>query len=822
MPCASCFHCGEPVPEGSRISARVGAQTHAVCCIGCKAAAEWIDTLGLADYYRLRDAPAERPVPVADFIAWDRPQLQRMYVRKIAGGEAEICVLVEGLRCAACSWLIERALRGVPGVREIDVNPGPRQLRLVWMPAVIALSDILRRLAQLGYTPHPLDSQALDMLGRHESRTAMKRLIVAGLGSMQAMMYAVALYAGTFDGMDPATRDFFRWLGLLVTTPVVFYSAQPFFNGAWRELRARGLGMDTAIAFAVALIYLASVYETARGGASVYFDSASMFVFLLLGGRYLEMRGRQRATDVVDALARMQPALAQRRTPSGALETVGVHELNEGDIVVVAAGSAVPADGILLDGGCEVDESLLTGESRSRARRHGDTLIAGSVMHTGPIELHVSRIGADTVLSSIVRLVGRAHSERPQSARLGDRIATHFVAGVLVLAIATAIAWMWIDPSRAFAASLAVLVVSCPCAFALSVPIVHARATAALARMGVLVLKPNALEKLARIDHVVFDKTGTLTKNRLELAGVTSCGAQSSAHCMRIAAQLEDASNHPLGAAIRAVASISSADSDTVCRNLRTFNGAGVEGDIDGRRYRIGRPDFALSLSGNSPQLADDDSVILADHLGALARFTFRETIRDGAAEAVGKLRERNIALTILSGDSRSRVSAVAARLGISDFRARLCPEEKLRALQTLRTKGATVCMVGDGINDAPVLAGADIAIALGSGAQLAQFSADIVLASDEIGAVADARALAVRTMNVLRQNLYWAFAYNFSCIPLAAMGYIPPWLAAIGMSASSLLVVLNALRIAPPARDARPSVETRTITLSPAAPIPA
>jgi len=415
---AACFHCNEAIPEGAALIARVAAQSLEVCCIGCKAAAEWIDALGLGEYYRLRDVPAERPASEQNnFLAWDRPQLQRLYVRKLADEAAEVCLLVEGIRCTACSWLIERALRGVPGVVDIEVNPGAKQVRLAWAPGKIALSDLLLRLSRLGYVPHPLDAQALDMVNRRESRLAMKRLIVAGLGMMQAMMYAVTLYAGAFEGMNPSTRDFFRWLGLLVTTPVVFYAAQPFFAGAWRELRARSLGMDVAIAAAVALIYAASVYETVRGGASVYFDSASMFVFLLLGGRYLEMRGRQRATDVVDALARMQPALAQRRTPMGSLETIGVHELSEGDIVAIAAGATVPADGVLLDASCAVDESLLTGESSARMRARGDTLVAGSVMRSGPVELRVTHIGADTVLSAIVRLVGRAQTGRPRTVR---------------------------------------------------------------------------------------------------------------------------------------------------------------------------------------------------------------------------------------------------------------------------------------------------------------------------------------------------------------------------------------------------------------------
>ncbi len=415
---ATCFHCAEPIEDGVRLFARVGAQEHAVCCIGCQAAAEWINGLGLQDYYRLRDTPAVKAATLQSYAAWDRPQLQRLYVRHGANGIDEICVLVEGLRCSACSWLIERALRDVNGVTDVAVNAAAKRLTLNWRSDTIALSAILLRLARLGYVPHPLNASALDALARDEQRLALKRLVVAGLGMMQSMMYAIALYAGAFDGMNPETRDFFRWLGLLVTTPVILYAGVPFFVGAWRELRTRTLGMDTPVAIAVSLVYVASLVETIMQGANVYFDSASMFIFLLLGARYVEMHARFRAADVADALARLQPPLAQRRLASGMIETVGVHELNAGDLIVVAAGDAIPADGTLLSAQCSVDESLLTGESEPCLRRHGDALIAGSVTRTGPIELCVDRIGADTVLSSIVRLVTRAQEQRPHWAQI--------------------------------------------------------------------------------------------------------------------------------------------------------------------------------------------------------------------------------------------------------------------------------------------------------------------------------------------------------------------------------------------------------------------
>jgi Cu2+-exporting ATPase len=769
--------------------ARVAGQSQPVCCIGCQAACEWIGGLGLADYYRMRETTAPRATAAVDLSVWDRDELQRLYVHHRADGSAESSVLIEGLRCAACSWLIEHALSAVAGVRDVSVNVVGKRARIVWQPDVVALSTILGALARLGYAPHPLDAKSLDDVATREQRDALKRLGVAGLGMMQAMMFAIVLYAGDLEGIDHPTRDFFRWIGLLVTIPVVFYAALPFFRGARREWRARRPGMDTPVALALALVFVASAIETARGGAHVYFDSASMFVFLLLGGRYLEMRTRHRAADVVDALARLQPAIAQRRCASGAIESIGVHELRIGDCVLVADGATVPADGILLSALCRVDESLLSGESKAVRRQRGERMIAGSVVSGGPVEIHVERLGAATMLSAIVRLAGQAQQQRPLWATYGERVAGYFVIALLCAAMATALAWWVVDPSRAFSATLAVLVVACPCAFALSVPAALARALAVLARRGVLVLKANAVENLARVDQFVFDKTGTLTNRSIELIAVAPLAQRSADECLAIAAQLETGSTHPLAQALRAAAHAPMA---SAAANLRGTAGAGIEGDIDGEHFRLGTTAFALGKR----LLADADEIVLADDSGALAAFAFREHIRAEAAAALAALHAQGAGIEILSGDSAARVADVAQRLGVATFHARANPARKLARLRQLREHGHFVGVVGDGINDAPVLAGADLAIALGSGADLAQAHADIVLANDRLDALVAARAIAAKTLRVMRQNIIWAIVYNAATVPLAAAGWIPPWAAAIGMSLSSLAVVLNSLRI--------------------------
>lgn len=788
MPASTCFHCGEPVVAGATLVARVGDAQHAVCCIGCRAAAEWIASLGLQDYYRLRDTAPPRAAAVGDYSAWDRPQLQRLYVHHRDDGDAEVGVLLEGLRCSACSWLIDRALSAMGGVREIGVSVPGKRVRIVWQPHRVSLSALLGAVAQLGYVPHPLDRKSLSDVVEREQRAALKRLLVAGLGMMQAMMFAIVLYAGAIEGIETSTRDFFRWIGLLVTIPVVFYSARPFFDGAWRELRARQPGMDTPVAFAVSLVFIASIVETLRGGAQVYFDSASMFVFLLLGGRYLEMRARHRATDVVDALARLQPAVAQRVGANGALEHVGVHEVQIGDCVVVGDGATVPADGELASAECRVDESLLSGESTALVRRRGDRLIAGSIVVDGPAQMRVTRVGADTTLSAIVRLIGRAQQQRPRWARYGDRAAAWFVSGLLVVTAITAAAWLVVDPGRAFAASLAVLVVACPCAFALAVPAALARSLTVLAQRGILVLTPNAIESLIRANHFVFDKTGTLSERSLEVAASAALGQVPVERCLEIAARLETGNTHPIANALRAAAGYAG---PAHAENLRKVAGGGVEGDIDGRRYRLGRPQFALTAD-----VPDSDSIVLADSDGVVAQFELREVLREDAALTVAGLRAAGAGIEILSGDSPARVAAAAARLGVGQFDARVSPEQKLARLAHLRAAGRNVAVIGDGVNDAPALAGADLAVAVGGGAELAKSSADIVLAGDRLIGLIQARRVALATLRIMRQNLAWSVVYNVAAVPLAAIGWVPPWLAAIGMSLSSLAVIVNSLRI--------------------------
>ena len=812
----NCWHCGEPLPGNAPLRVTIAGVARPVCSRACRSAAQRIADLGFADYYRLRDAPAPRPPERGETdraaAAWGRPALERHVVRELPGNRRETVVLVEGLRCAACALLVERTLGSVTGVEAVHVNAGARRARIVWDPVRAALPQLIDALAQAGYAARPLDGAALDDARRREARDAQKRLVVAGFGAMQAMMYASALYFGAIDPRDPSTRELFRWLGLVVATPVVLYAARPFFAGALRVLAARRLGMDVPVALAIALIYAASVIAVLRGGADVYFDSVSMFVFFLLTGRYLEMRARHRSCDLSDALARIAPAFAERETSDGTLVRVGALELLPGDRVHVAHGAGVPADGVLEGGRCRVDEALLSGEAEPIDKRDGDPLVAGSVVVEGTATMRVTRVGADTVLSGIVALIGRASTARPRLAQAGERAAAAFVARVLVLAALTAAGWSLVDPQRAFAATLAVLVVSCPCAFALAVPAALTRALTVLARRGVLVVRPDAIEQLARATHAMFDKTGTLTDPQIAIDRIEVMRADDRDLALVLAAALARGSRHPVA---QAIATAAGTRRQVRVESPRTEAGCGSSGVIEGRRLRLGRADFALAGAPVPAALAD--AVVLADDGGAIAAFHVSERLRPGTRTAIDALRASGLAVDIVSGDAPGRVAAIAARLAVPQWRARAQPADKLAHLAALRAAGERVIAIGDGINDAPLLAGADVAVAIASGADIAQASSDIVLAADKLTALADARALARETLAILRQNQRWALGYNLTAVPLAALGFVPPWLAAIGMSVSSIVVILNALRIgrgstaSPPAERSRDGGPDRT-----------
>lgn len=785
----ACFHCALPVID-QRYTVELDGAARPVCCPGCKAVAELIRDSGMGQYYALRDAPEPgigKPEESAG--EWEvfnrRDMLDAFAIR--AGAKAEATIYVGGMYCAACSWLIETSLGGLDGVSDAGVNPVTHRLRVVFEPGKVGLGDLLSALTHLGYHPQPLAPESSMAPEVEEQRTALKRLLVASLGMMQVMMFAIALYAGEFKGISPDMERFFRLVSFFVTTPVVFYSARPFFAGAIRGIRSRHPGMDLPVSIAIGTAYVASVWSTFYDGPAVWFDSVTMFVFFLTVGRFLEMRARHRSIDKSVALSSILPNTVTR-VGDDSETTIPATQLCAGDVVRIRAGESIPADGTLVDVATSVDEALLSGESRPQPKQPGDTLLAGSVNLDSQVLMQVSSTGVDTTLGTISRLSERARYARPAFVKLADQVASYIVVAILVIATLVAVGWSYYAPERAFEITLSVLVVTCPCALALATPAAFAAAGSRLAELRLLVTNGDAVERVSRATHVVFDKTGTLTRGEPSIVGTRLLEPDGNEEqLLAIAASLEAASTHPLARAFRMV------ETKLAAHKVETVVGQGLEGIVDGRRYRLGSAAFAGAVDAG-----DDDrlTVYLADDKKPLALFLLDDAPRDDAGDTLRRLAQMGLGVSLLSGDREQPVARMASELGIQDYRAACSPQDKLAHLEALRNDGEIVIMVGDGINDAPVLAGADASIAPAHSALLAQTSADIIMLGEHLEPVTTVIDVSRKTLRIVRQNLAWAILYNTTALPLAVAGHVPPWLAAIGMSASSLIVVLNALRL--------------------------
>lgn len=796
-----CFHCGLPVPEGADYRVAVDGVSRPMCCHGCQAVAQAIVDGGLTSFYQHRETPSRRPedlVPEAlrRFELYDQPALQQSFVQADTASTRTASLILEGITCAACIWLNERHVNALPGVLDFSVNYSTHRARVRWDDSQVHLSDILKAIGEIGYVAHPFDPGRQEAVYKKEKSAALRRLAVAGLGAMQVMMLAIAMYAGDYSGMESGLRVFMRWVSLLLTIPVVLYSASGFFVTAWRDLKRRHLSMEVPVSLAIGGAFGASVWSTLTHGSEVYFDSVCMFAFFLLTSRYLEMGARHRAGEAAEELVKLLPATANRLTDDGEV-VVAVSELAPGDRVMVRPGETIPADGVVSEGRSSVDESLLTGESLPRPRGVGDELVGGSVNVESPLVLQVEKVGEDTLVSAIVRLLDRAQAEKPRVAQLADQVAGWFVAVLLTIAVAVALWWFFHAPEHAFAITLSVLVVTCPCALSLATPTAVTAASGALTRMGLLTTRGHALETLAMVSHVLFDKTGTLTRGILQLSSVEvlAPGRADRPRCLALAAALESGSEHPVARALAAHAS------GPVLKvgELTALPGQGMQGDIAGRRYRVGNPHYVAALSGaDVPEVEGSDAtqVLLGDADGILARFQLRDELRADADVAIQRLRELGLEVEILSGDAPGAVARVATQLAVVSARSGMRPDDKLARVRELQAAGNCVAMIGDGVNDAPVLAGADVSIAMGQGAQLAHASADMVVLSERLAVLAEGVRKARATRAVIKQNLAWAILYNLSAVPLAAAGLVAPWMAAIGMSLSSLVVVFNALRL--------------------------
>lgn len=728
---------------------------------------------------------------LADCTSWrQRPDGLREATTRLALG---------GLHCAACAGLIEAALCRVPGVAGAEVNAAAQRASVRWDPARTSAANLIDAVQRAGYSAHPARSDAALQAQRDDARLALWRLFVAAFSMMQVMMVATPSYVAAPDELAPDLDALLRWAGWVMTLPVMFFCATPFFRGAWQSLRAGRVGMDVPVALGIAIAFVASTGATFDPGGAfgreVWFDSLTMFVAFLLAGRWLEQRLRLRSAGALDALLRELPDSVERALPTGGWERVAISRLAVGDRVRIVAGQAFAGDGRIVQGRTSVDEALLSGESRPVERGQGDEVVAGSVNLAAPVEVLIERLGADTRHRQIVDLMERALSERPALLRTADRVAAPFVVVVLLVAMLAALVWQAVDPARALSVAIAVLIVTCPCALSLAAPTALLAAAGALARRGVLVQRLDAIEALARVDVALFDKTGTLTEDRLSLVQATrrDGGVPDQREFARAVA-LAQQSSHPLA---RSLASLRASTGFEGWRSVREEPGRGVEAiDEANRAWRLGSAAW-VGVDTGEPQRRPAVWFAPLGQAGRALRFEFDEVLRADALGLVEGLRADGVEPRLLSGDQASPVAAVAERLHLRTWRHGASPQDKLAELRALQRAGHRVLMVGDGLNDGPVIAQADVSVALGHGAALAQQRADMVVLGSRLGAVREARALAARAMRTIRQNLAWALVYNAASVPLALAGWLPPWAAGLGMAASSLIVIGNALRLA-------------------------
>ena len=789
-----CFHCGEPVPANSGYSLEIKGIVRPMCCPGCQAVAETIMECGLASYYDHRTAPGTKgdlvPEELAALTHYDLAEVQQEFVTD-SGTLREIQLTVEGLTCAACAWLIERHLMTLGGLRYINVNTTTHRARIKWDPDQLSLSDILKGFAQIGYRAYPFQTHQQEALYAKEVRSYMFRLALAGLGSMQVMMCAVALYMDLFISVEDEFMVYFKWISLLLSTPIMIYSAQPFYVGAWRSLKQGHLSMDVSVSLALIGAFIASMWATVFNTGEVYYDSITMFVFFLLLGRFLELRARRKASESSSNLARLVPIMATRIDDEGEHE-VAAKTLQVGDRVRVLAGATLPADGIIVEGQASLNESMLTGEQLPLLKQPGDQVYAGTINTDAPLQIRVSHRIEESRIAQIMRLQDHALDDKPAIAQMADQLSRHFILVLLIIAAAVWTFWHFHQPDQAFWVTLAVLVATCPCALSLATPTALTSATANLTRNGILLRRGHVLDVLTKANRIVMDKTGTLTTGEISLTGTTTLAEMDETQCLAIARAMEAQSEHPIARAFRLPT-----DSISVLPSAREITpviGHGITALVDGVRYRIGSARW-LGLDP-AQERGRGLAIYLADEQQVLARFNLEDTLRPDARALIAAFKAAGLQTTVLTGDSSLQADEIARELGVDELVKGVSPDGKLAYLKAREAQGDISIMVGDGINDAPVLAGAHASFAMAGGTDLAKNSADAILLADDLSRLLEARVLAMRTRKIIIENFAWSIGYNLLVLPLAACGWLPPYLAAAGMSLSSLIVVTNSMRL--------------------------
>jgi Cu2+-exporting ATPase len=803
-----------------------------MCCYGCQAVAQAITNSDMEDFYKFRTKNPSKPDEILpEFLqqlkAYDNPVVQKQLATANDSNNEnilEISLILEGIVCAACVWLNENHISAMPGVLSVNINYSNHRARVRWDNNTISLSEILESIKRIGYTAHPYDPDLRQRILEKEKKQQLRRIGLAGILGMQVMILAVAMYTGEWWGMNESFMKTFRWTSLFITVPILIFSSRSFFSAAIRDLNNFNVGMDVPVSLGIGIAFIASVANTLQDTGAVYFDSIAMFTFFLLTARYFETNARKRAAESTEALLNLQPAIATKliNDENNCREqiSIAVAELKVGDHILVRPGENIPADGTIIEGASGVNESLVTGESLPLTKTINDDVIGGSTNIESPLVIRVNKVGKDTVLASIHKLIDDAQNNKPAVAKIADRLASKFVAAILLVTLAVAIYWYQTDPEQWVKIAIATLVVSCPCALSLATPTAITAASGQLAKLGLLPTSALALETLARATDFVFDKTGTLTKGNIELVKTIALENQDINEYIQIAAALESGSEHPIAKSIIQSAAEATNNMQLAATEITNKPGKGISGIINSEKWFLGNVNY-INENCESPdevkQLIQQE--IIDNNLNNLTvialatektihalfafddeikdgAFAFDDEIKDGANALIRSLQKENKSITLMTGDHQSPASRTAQLVGIKNIYSDMKPADKLERVRAMQKQGSVVAMSGDGINDAPVLAGADIAIAMGSGTRLAAVSADMILLSNHIDHLYAGYLIAKKTSNIIRQNLGWAIAYNLVAVPAAATGHVEPWLAALGMSASSLIVVLNALRL--------------------------
>ncbi|WP_434339723.1 heavy metal translocating P-type ATPase [Motilimonas cestriensis] len=786
-----CFHCGEPVPENSHFSVEFDGDSKPMCCPGCEAVAETIIKSGLSSYYHHRTEPAQKadqlvPEALQSLDLYDLEEIQNDFVA-LNKDLQEVMVSIDGITCAACAWLIEKQLRVIPGLTFINVNTTLHRAIIRWDPNQLKLSDILKAIATVGYRAHPFQADDQEKQYREQVKSYMKRIGLAGIATMQVMMFAVALYADLFTGMEDQFRQYFRWVSLIMATPVLLYSAQPFYFNALRNIRNGTLGMDIPVSIALLGAYIASTYATIMGTGEVFFESISMFTFFLLIGRMLELRARRKASESGNNLAKLMPKMAWLKE-GDELKHVPAKLLQVEQVVLVKPGETIPADGIIIAGKSTVEESMLTGEHIPVLKQVEAAVYAGTINLESPLTIQVKETGQSTLIADIIRLQDLAQAEKPRIQVIADLVSRYFVGALLIVSAVTYTSWMFIAPEHAFWITLSVLVATCPCALGLATPTALTCATASLNRLGVLIRKNHVLETLAKADHFIFDKTGTLTQGKFSVVNTYLYGELSQEQVLGLASALEHHSEHPIGRAFHPFK-----QNNIQVDSVTNLPGEGLTGYYQGKLLRLGNPVFCQQANPIDSQLL---VIMLTIDAELVAIFELDDALRDDAQACLTQFHQANVQTTMLTGDGSYQAQSVADKLNIKQVISGVTPAQKLAAVQNFQQQGSVTLMVGDGINDAPVLSQAHVSVAIGSGTDVAKNSADVILLGDSLNKLAQARNLAIKTRTIIRENLGLSLGYNLLILPLAATGHVPPYIAALGMSLSSVVVVSNSLRL--------------------------